>query len=206
MPDRVRVWCLRHAEAESNVAEAFGAADSTPLTDRGRRQAAAAAELLLGRTVSRVFSSPHTRAHDTATIIGDTLSVDVITMPELAEINVGAIAGADEAAARTQGMRAMQSWIVDGDLSAVFAGGEDGHHVASRMTTAFEQIALHHVGETVALIGHVASLSAAFSQICALKPDVWGTPLPHAVPFLAERGEAGWRCQEWPGALIDSGS
>ncbi|MDQ3702186.1 MAG: histidine phosphatase family protein, partial [Chloroflexota bacterium] len=45
MSDRVRVWCLRHAQSEAN-AKVPGAGKDSHLTELGRRQALEAAQQL----------------------------------------------------------------------------------------------------------------------------------------------------------------
>lgn len=76
--------------------------------------------------------------------------------------------------------------------------GETGHDVLSRTTTALERIARQHHGETVAVVGHVASLTLALSRLCALGGSVWGAPLPHAEPFLVQWDGTQWSCSAWP--------
>jgi broad specificity phosphatase PhoE len=66
------------------------------------------------------------------------------------------------------------------------------------MTAAFQQIASTHPGETVVVVGHVASLTLALSRLCALGPAVWGYALPHAQPFLLESDGRTWHCPAWP--------
>jgi broad specificity phosphatase PhoE len=87
------------------------------------------------------------------------------------------------------------------DLGQRVADGESGHQVVARVTAAFQQIARTHPGETVAVDGHVASLTVALGQLCTLGARVWGTPLPHACPFLVEWDGHTWRCLTWPDAV-----
>jgi hypothetical protein len=49
------------------------------------------------------------------------------------------------------------------------------------------------------VIGHVAGLTAGISALCRDGPALWGTPLPHAVPFPLTRHGARWHVQ-WPAA------
>ena len=42
------------------------------------------------------------------------------------------------------------------------------------------------------------SLTVALGRLCSLGPAVWGTPLPHARPFLVEWDGRAWRCPAWP--------
>ncbi|MBE1590199.1 phosphoglycerate mutase family protein [Nonomuraea angiospora] len=61
-----------------------------------------------------------------------------------------------------------------------------------------------HPGGTVALVGHVGSLTAGLSVLCrGLGERVWGAPLPHAVPFPVEWDGRSWRCASWPALRQD---
>jgi alpha-ribazole phosphatase/probable phosphoglycerate mutase len=66
------------------------------------------------------------------------------------------------------------------------------------VSAAFHRIATNHPGETVAVVGHVASLTVTLGLLCALGASVWGTPLPHAHPFLVEWDGETWHCPAWP--------
>jgi alpha-ribazole phosphatase/probable phosphoglycerate mutase len=179
----MRVWCLRHADAQHGTAGIAGAA---PLTARGRHQAIAAAQTLAGEPITRIYCSTALRARQTAALLAPVLTVDVTALPELVEVDVTA--------------RVLRAWIVEQDLGLRSAGGESGCQVVARVTAAFQRIALTHPGETVAVVGHVGSLSVALGRLCALGAMVWGTPLPHAHPFPVEWDGRTWRCPAWPGA------
>lgn len=188
MSGRVRVWCLRHAEAQNSTAGIAGAADATrPLTARGHQQAIAAARTLAGEPVAKIYSSTMLRACQTAEILATALAVDVVALPELVEVGVGE--------------RVLRAWVVEQDLGRWGADGESGYQVVARVTAAFQRIAGAHPCETVAVVGHVASLTVALDRLCALGATVWATPLPHARPFLVEWDGQAWHCPAWPGAV-----
>jgi alpha-ribazole phosphatase/probable phosphoglycerate mutase len=92
----------------------------------------------------------------------------------------------------------LRAWMVGRNLGRRAADGETGHQVVARVTAAFGKIAGAHPGETVAVVGHVASLTVALGRLCALGSGVWGTPLPHARPFLVEWDGQAWHCPTWP--------
>jgi broad specificity phosphatase PhoE len=185
--DRVRVWCLRHAEASHTTAGIAGAVPTAPLTTRGHHQALAAAQQLAGEPLARIYSSTALRARQTAGLLAAGSTVDVVALPELDEVGVGA--------------HVLRAWIVEQQLGRRGAGGETGQQVVARVAAAFREIARAHPGETVAVVGHVASLTVALGRLCALGARVWGTPLPHARPFLVQWDGRAWRCPAWPGAL-----
>jgi broad specificity phosphatase PhoE len=83
------VILIRHGQSEFNVV--YGKTRVDPgirdpkLTDLGRRQARAAAETIHGSEYRRVVTSPYTRAIQTATIVAETLDLDITIDPHIGE-------------------------------------------------------------------------------------------------------------------------
>lgn len=191
MDNRVRVWCLRHAESENVTAGIAGAVPSLPLTDRGHRQAVDAGRALATEPITALYASTALRAKQTARALTD---LTVTAMPELAEVGIGSQEGTTDPAVRAQTAEVLHAWVVEGNLTRRVADGETGHEVVARVTAAFRTIADTHPGETVAVVGHVASLTVALGRLCGLGDRMWGTPLPHAWPFLVEWDGRDWSC------------
>jgi alpha-ribazole phosphatase/probable phosphoglycerate mutase len=176
----VRVWCLRHAEAET-----LTTGTAAPLTARGRHQAIEAAQQLAAEPITRIYASTALRARQTAELLAATLGLPSTAMPALVETPCTA--------------DVLRAWVIEQDLGQRAADGETGQQVVARVTAALQTIARTHPGETVAVVGHVASLTVALGRLCALGAGVWGTPLPHARPFLIEWDGHAWHCPTWPG-------
>ncbi len=191
MSDRVRVWCLRHAESEHN-AKVPAAGKDSPLTDRGRHQAIAAAQQLAAGPITRIYSSTALRARQTAELLAS-----FATAPGRPPLPITAMPELVEALAPSYVLRA---WVIEQDLGQCAADGETGQQVVARVTAAFQQIAGAHLGETVAVVGHAASLTVALGWLCSLGSVVWGTPLTHARPFPVEWDGHTWHCPTWPAA------
>jgi broad specificity phosphatase PhoE len=72
---------VRHGQSEFNAAFSVTRIDpgipDPKLTEEGRRQAVQAAEMLRGAGVRRLIASPYRRALETATIIADSLGLEV---------------------------------------------------------------------------------------------------------------------------------
>lgn len=184
MSERIRVWCLRHGEATYGAIPTAESWLTRPLTARGREQAIAAAQLLAVEPITRVYSSTLLRAQQTAALVATPLGLPITLMPELVEVSVS-----------ENGLRAS---VVEQDLGRRGTDGETGHQVVSRITVAFRTIATLHPGETVVVVGHVASLTVGLGQLCSLGSKVWGTPLPYAQPFRVEWDGHAWHCPAWP--------
>jgi broad specificity phosphatase PhoE len=201
MSDRVRMWCLRHAESVNVTTGTAGAVPTAPLTAHGHHQAIDTAQILADEPITRIYSSTAVRARQTAEHLAAMPDLGVTAMPELVEVGIGTHEGTNDPTIRAWTAQVLHAWIVEQDLGQRVSDGETGHQVVARVTAAFQKIAKAHPGETVAVVGHVASLTVALGRLCALGSQVWGTPLPHARPFLVEWDGHAWHCPAWPGTV-----
>ncbi|MGD9893266.1 MAG: histidine phosphatase family protein [Dehalococcoidia bacterium] len=158
MSDGVRIWCLRHGEAEHGTTGTAEADSTAQLTARGRRQAIAAGRTLAAAPITRIYTSTAVRARQTADLLATTLAptpaLPITAMPELVEAGCTA--------------DVLRAWVVEQDLGRRGADGETRQQVVTRVTAALETIAGAHPGETVAVVGHVASLTVALGRLCGL--------------------------------------
>lgn len=81
--------CIRHGESRYNAEGRLQGQSATPLSDVGRRQAAAIAAALADRPIAAVYASPLARTMETAEPLASALGVEIHPDPRLMEINVG---------------------------------------------------------------------------------------------------------------------
>ena len=127
MSDRVRGWCLRHAESEPAAPGTAGAVATVPLTARGRHQAVAAARTLAAEPLARIYASTALRARQTAALLARAPGRPVTALPELVEVGCTA--------------DVLRAWGIEPDLRRRAADGETGRQVVARVTAAFRRIA-----------------------------------------------------------------
>jgi len=203
MQRAAEIWCLRHGESANVVSGQSGALPGAALTRTGREQATAAAATLatLDRRPTRIYASTAVRAIQTADLLVSALALrePLIPVNGLVEVGIGDREGDTDEPIHAETAEVLRTWVVDGGLHARVADGETGHEVVTRVTTALRTIAAENQGGVVALVGHVASLTAGLSALCGIGEDVWGRPLPHAVPFRVHTDGRTWRCPQWPG-------
>lgn len=142
-PRRLLVW--RHGETAHNATGRWQGQFDAPLSDRGRRQAADAAEGLAAYRPSQVVASDLTRAADTARALAECAELPLRFDARFREINVGRWAGLT-----TPEIRATQAEVFDR-----IAAGED--------------LRRGETGETVAEVADRV-LSGARELIAALEP------------------------------------
>jgi probable phosphoglycerate mutase len=86
-------YFLRHGETETNAQRLVAGSLDTALTEAGRQQALAAAEMLAGEAITAIYSSPLQRARDTAVPVAAKLELPIIIVADLAERNWGVLEG-----------------------------------------------------------------------------------------------------------------
>ena len=119
-----RVILVRHAQSQANQdGRSLGRADS-PLTDLGRRQATALADALSGEAISRVLTSPLSRAADTAAAIADAHRLPVENHDGLLEMDVGELEGIAWSDVRVRYADFLERWMSDDTASLAMPGGE----------------------------------------------------------------------------------
>ena len=107
----------------------------SPLTEDGRRHAETVTDLCVARGADSVFSSPLGRARVTADVVGSRLSLPVVVVSDLAEIDHGAFAGLtnEEIEARHPGELARRA---ESRYTWSFPGGESYANAPARVGTA----------------------------------------------------------------------
>lgn len=163
------VYVVRHGQSEWNVRRRTqGQTAHPPLTELGRLQSAAAAELIaadlqdLGLAVERLVSSDLTRAKETAAVIGRRLSLPVESDPRLREQHLGEL----------QGRSYDETWTAAeafdwSDPTRPIAGGESLMDVYERMGAVLED--LSPTGVSI-LVSHGDAIRAAVAYLNGVKP------------------------------------
>lgn len=88
---------LRHGESQANVDGVFaGQRFDSPLTDLGRSQARQAGRELLDKNITKIYSSPLSRAKETAQIVAGVIGYDadkIIYDDRITEHDMGSLTG-----------------------------------------------------------------------------------------------------------------
>jgi len=169
-PAQTRILLIRHGESEGNRSETFGGHGPTPLTDLGRRQAAATADRVAREfhpTV--VFSSDLPRAEQTAEPLAERTGLPLQTTPDLRERSIGRLVGVSFRDART---RFPEDWdaLLSTDPDARPGGGESLRDVYGRMSGRLDQFTSEHQGARIAVFSHGMAIYQAFLHVCGIDP------------------------------------
>jgi broad specificity phosphatase PhoE len=179
-----RIVLVRHGQTEWNRAERFRGQVDVPLNEVGHAQARAVARRLAdwppargpyedkkGHGIATVYSSPLSRAMETARPTADLHGLAVQPEPGLLDINYGEWGGLSSEEAQARDPDLLAQWLMDPG-SVIFPGGEGLADVQTRAMAAIERMVREHMDQTVMAVGHVVVNRA-------LLLGVLGAPLSH---------------------------
>jgi 2,3-bisphosphoglycerate-dependent phosphoglycerate mutase len=137
----------------------------------GLRQAHAVAERLTSEPpIDMLVSSPLSRALTTARIIGERIGLEPVVVPDLVEIDFGALEGATiERIVEEHPELARQMLEADG-LDVVWPNGESRQGFFARVLAAFLAILAEHAHRRVVVVAHGGVIGSFVAQIHGLPP------------------------------------
>jgi broad specificity phosphatase PhoE len=151
---------LRHGQTALSVQRRYCGRGNPELTAFGLAQAEAVAQDI--RTVqgtekvSAAFSSPLTRARQTAEPVAAALGAPVTEHDGLVETDFGAWEGLSFVEARQRDPELHGRWL--GDEMVPPPGGESFADVGRRVTALRDELVAAHPGETLLLVSHVTPI------------------------------------------------
>jgi glucosyl-3-phosphoglycerate phosphatase len=182
-----RLVMLRHGQTEFNASSRMQGQLDTELSDLGRAQAVAAAEVLGKRQPLLIVSSDLCRAYDTAVVLSEQTGVPVLVDPRLRETHLGDWQGLTHAEVDAMAPGARLAWRNDATWAP--HGGESRVDVARRSLPVVTELvdAQPEWGtgeEPVVLVAHGGLIAALTAALLALPIDNW--------PVLGGMGNASW--------------
>lgn len=184
-----RLVMLRHGQTEYNAGSRMQGQLDTDLTDLGREQAAAAAEVLAKRQPVLIVSSDLRRALDTAIALGERSGLAVLVDDRLRETHLGDWQGLTHLEVDAAAPGARLAWRDNARWAP--HGGESRIDVAARsMPLVAELIAqqgewgLDEPDRPMVLVAHGGLIAALTAALLGLPVDNW--------PVLGGMGNASW--------------
>jgi probable phosphoglycerate mutase len=184
-----RLVLLRHGQTEWNAGSRMQGQLDTDLTDLGREQANAAAEVLAKRQPLVIVSSDLRRALDTATALGERSGVEVSVDERLRETHLGDWQGLTHLDVDAVAPGARLAWRDDARWAP--HGGESRVDVAQRSVPLVTEIlaaqpvwGADEPDRPVVLVAHGGLIAALTAALLDLPVDNW--------PVLGGMGNASW--------------
>jgi broad specificity phosphatase PhoE len=136
------------------VTERFRGRFDIPLNTTGVRQARLTARRVAAVwKPTAVYSSPLMRAMSTAQAIAEALSMSVLELPELIDMNFGQWEGLSPDEVRARWPDLLAAWYAAPDTVRM-PGGESLDQVRQRCLRALKFIRTNHPGQTVVAVAH----------------------------------------------------
>ena len=178
------LWLIRHGETDWNRDGLYQGRADIPLNATGLEQARATAQRIAasGQRFDALYSSPLSRARQTAEETARCLGLPIRFDPRLEEINQGEWTGKNytEVVAQFGDPRK-----ADGARESIFTrapGGESVAEVAERISLAAADIAAQHPGQTVLIFSHGLALAT-------LHCTAAGIPLENVYHHIPKNGD-----------------
>ena len=157
------IYLIRHGETEANHCRRIQGWLDTNVSEHGLRQIEALSQRFSSIEVHAVYSSDLSRAVTTAKAISGPHGLALHTDTRLREIHMGSWAGCSwDELVQNDRERAERFLALSPTWQA--PGGEGFEEVRRRVGKALKEIAVHHDGQSVAVISH----GAAIRQILAM--------------------------------------
>lgn len=162
---------LRHGQAQNNTERVLaGRTPGVPLTENGIEQAKKAAEFIEKMNVSKIYSSPIDRAKQTAEIVANHNSIDIINDERLIELDMGKFTGMKyDDIFSTHGNVFLKFY--SGDLELAHNGVETFAEVKKRVLEIVEHVVGKHKDQNILLVTHMDPIKAILSTVMDLKPQ-----------------------------------
>ena len=165
---------VRHGEQELAHNMAMGDAVDAPLSDLGRRQAAAVAGALADREIHAVYSSPMRRARDTAAEIAGHHGLDISERGELVEIELWRDIPQDKGLLDAVDRDELRAIMREGNRTQrwdAYPYSEPRDEFRHRIVTAIDEIVASHEGERVVVACHSGVINGYLAHSMASSID-----------------------------------
>lgn len=162
------IYFIRHGQTYANAEKKFAGVWDVSLNEIGIEQAAAVAERMKDIPVTAIYTSPLTRAHDTAKKIAQHHDVDVVVKDELMEMNFGIWEGKDFKTIQKEEPELMNSWFEDFDHFTV-PEGESVLEMFARTTGVYKEIIKNldlNSSDNIVIVAHGGVIQTLLSYLC----------------------------------------
>jgi broad specificity phosphatase PhoE len=164
-----RLFLVRHGATAATEEDRFSGSSGAELSEQGRWQAARLGERLAHLEIAAIYSSPLSRALETARIVGGHCRLEPVTREGLKEIGHGHWEGMKRRDVEREFTAEYAAWEAD-PFTFAPDGGESGVAVLARTLPVIRDIVTSHLGSQVLVVSHKATLRLILSSLLAFDP------------------------------------
>jgi len=147
------IYLVRHGQTAWNKEEIFRGRTDVSLDETGLRQAALAGQYFKEIRLDAIYSSPLSRALETAQEIARVHSLEVQPLPGIIDMSFGSWEGHPLQEVREKDADLYRQWTEKPHLFRV-PGGESLDEVRVRAMAALEEVVQLYPGRTVVVVSH----------------------------------------------------
>lgn len=147
------VYLIRHGQTAWNREEIFRGRTDVPLNETGLREAALAGEYLKEVEVHAIYSSPLSRARETAEKIAEFRNIKVQLLDGIIDMSFGRWEGHPHQEIQKDYKELYRQWKEE-PHRVKLPGGESLGEVRVRSMAALEEVIRLHPGKTLVLVSH----------------------------------------------------
>jgi broad specificity phosphatase PhoE len=178
-----RLLLVRHGATAATEEDRFSGSTGVELSEQGRWQAARLGERLADQAIAAVYSSPLSRALETAQIVARHCALEPVTRDGLREIGHGHWEGRKREDVEREFGDEYAAWEAD-PFTFAPVGGESGLAVLARALPVIRDIVTAHPGGQVLVVSHKATLRLVLSSLLAFDPRGYRDRLDQAPACL----------------------
>jgi probable phosphoglycerate mutase len=159
-----RLYLARHGATQLTAEDRFSGAIGVELSDEGRRQAARLGARLADEGLVAVYSSPLSRAAETAQLVAGACGLVPVLRDGLREISHGRWEGLTRREVESRLGDEYAAWEED-PFTFAPEGGESGVAVLARALPVVREVVTTHRGGRVLVVSHKATLRLLISSL-----------------------------------------
>lgn len=164
-----RLFLVRHGATTATQEDRFSGSSGAELSDQGRWQVTRLGERLAEQRITAVYSSPLSRALDTARILAGHCRLEPMTRDGLREIGHGHWEGKKREDVEREFADEYSAWEAD-PFTVAPRGGESGVAVLARSLPVVRDIVAAHPGGQILIVSHKATLRLVLSSFLGFDP------------------------------------
>jgi probable phosphoglycerate mutase len=159
-----RLLLVRHGATDATEEGRFSGSSGAELSEEGRWQVARLGERLAQQDITRIYTSPLSRALDTASIIASHCRLEPVTRDGLREIGHGHWEGLQREEVERRFPEEYAAWEAD-PFTFAPKGGESGVTVLARALPVIREVVTAHPDEQLLIVSHKATLRLVLSSL-----------------------------------------
>lgn len=164
------VYLIRHGSTEWNEKQLWQGVVDTELSVKGYEQVRKVAQLLKGKGISKIFSSPMKRALQSAHVVAQVIGYDgeIIKDERLRECEIRLWNGKDLNQVLADHHKEFNEWRTN--LFSNVEGAESLGSVQKRMFEFLSQVMVQYPNENVIIVSHAIALRMLIAKVLGLLP------------------------------------